>query len=218
MKRSLIILLFLAIFISPGNSSAQTFRFGTVAANAGLGFGIYGITAYSPINKETHSGIGFVGTLPCVNAEIGLLRILGVGVHYRRGTYGKTSGGSIRGSDIAVMVNLHLANKKEKFDLVIGGGYGFSGMNANLSSSESLVAKGSMIRFQVAPHFYFGKNHHLGMFLRLAYNKHLLNHNIEIIDSTGKTYTEADGATWNMGGIEFNLGLAFKLDLKKKDE
>ena len=218
MKR-IFLLLFTAITLSSSNDiMAQTFRFGTVAANAGLGFGIYGITAYSPINKETHSGVGFVGTLPCVNAEFGLLRILGVGVHYRRGTYGKTSGGSIRGSDLALMVNLHLANKKEKFDLVIGGGYGFSGMNANLNTTDHLYAKGSMIRVQVAPHFYFGKNHHLGMFLRLAYNKHLLNNNIEIKDSTGQIYTEADGATWNMGGIEFNFGLAFKLDLKKKEE
>lgn len=195
---------------------AQAFRFGTIAADAGVGFGIYGIRAYSPINKTEQWGIGGVGTLPCADAEIGLLRFLGAGLHYRRGTYGKNSGGVIRGSDIALMVNFHVANKNNKFDLPIGVGYGLSTMNADLTGGEHLYAKGSVIRVHISPHIYFGN--YIGMFFRIAYNKHLLNNNIELRDSGGKIYTEADGATWNMGGVEFNFGVAFRLHMINKKE
>lgn len=197
---------FLLLFSSISN--AQSFKFGTIAADAGVGFGIYGIRAYSPVNKEEHSGIGAVGTLPSINAEFGLLRILGVGVHYRRGTYGKTSAGKIRGNDFCIMGNIHLANKKDKFDLPIGFGYGLSSFKADLSSNEHIYAKGGIMRIHVSPHIYFSK--YIGMYFSLAYNKHFLNKNIEAQDGNGKIYTEADGATWNMGGIEFNFGIAGK--------
>lgn len=209
MKKSL--QLIVVIILIGYNSNAQSFRFGTIAADAGVGFGIYGIRAYSPINKTEAIGIGIIGTLPTVNAELGLMRFLGVGIHYRRGTYGKNSSGVIRGSDIALMINFHVANKKDKFDLPIGVGYGYSSMNADLTGSQHLYAKGSVIRVHVSPHIYFTKN--IGMFFRVAYNKHLLNNNIELQDSNGTTYTEADGATWNMGGLEFNFGVAFKIGL-----
>lgn len=206
----------LVVFLFTGSLFSQSFRMGTVAADAGVGFGIYGIKAYSPINNDTHTGIAFVGTLPSIDAEFGLLRLIGVGVHYRRGTYGSYSSGKIRGNDFCGMVNIHLANKKDKFDLIIGAGYGLSSMKTSASITESLIAKGGVLRVQVAPHLYFGK--YVGMYFRLAYNKHLLNNNIVIVDGSGKTWTEADGATWNMGGLEFNMGVAFKLDLLKKRE
>lgn len=198
------------------NLNAQAFRFGTVAADAGVGFGVYGVRAYSPINNEEHFAIGGVGTLPCVDAELGLLRFLGAGVHYRRGTYGKNSSGTLRGNDIALMVNFHVANKNEKFDLPIGVGYGFSTFNADLTGNENLIAKGGIFRVHISPHIYFGK--YIGMFFRLAYNKHLLNNNVELTDSNGKVYTQADGATWNMGGVEFNLGVAFRMHMINKDK
>lgn len=216
MKKILTLIVLIIVANCNNNLIAQSFRFGTIAADAGVGFGIYGIRAYSPINKEEAVGIGGVGTLPCVDAEFGLLRFLGVGVHYRRGTYGKNSSGVIRGSDVALMVNFHVANKNDKFDLPIGIGYGYSSMNADLTGSQHLYAKGSVIRVHVSPHIYFGK--YIGMFIRLAYNKHLLNNNVELRDANGEIYTQADGATWNMGGMEFNLGVAFKLALLGKKE
>lgn len=216
MKTLFISLLLVLGIISSTGLKAQTFQTGTVLADAGFGFGLYGIRAYSPINKTEHTGIGAVGTLPCVDAEFGLLRLIGVGVHYRRGTYGNYSNGKIRGTDFCGMVNIHLANKKDKFDLIIGAGYGFSSMKTPSGLTESLVAKGGIIRFQVAPHLYFGK--YIGMFFRVAYNKHLLSKNLTVTESSGKVWTQADGATWNMGGPEFNLGVSFKIDLLKKKE
>ena len=56
------------------------------------------------------------------------------------------------------------------------------------------------------------------MFFRVAYNKHLLSNNLTITESSGKVWTQADGATWNMGGLEFNLGVTFKIDVLKKSE
>ena len=206
----------LTLLLFTGSLFSQSFKMGTVAADAGFGFGFYGIKAYSPINAATHTGIAIIGTLPAVDAEFGLLRLLGVGVHYRRGTYGAYSTGKIRGTDFCGMVNIHLANKKDKFDLVVGAGYGFSSLKTPSGITETLNAKGGIFRVQVAPHLYFGK--YIGMFFRLAYNKHLLNKNILIVDGSGRTWTQADGATWNMGGVEFNLGVSFKMDLLKKKE
>lgn len=45
----------------------------------------------------------------------------------------------------------------------------------------------------------FGK--YVGMFLRLAYNKHLLSNNIEMIDANGKLYTEAEGRPGIWAGL-----------------
>jgi hypothetical protein len=56
------------------------------------------------------------------------------------------------------------------------------------------------------------------MFLSVGYNKHMLNKNIEMKDSGGKVWTNADGATWNMGGLYFEFGVAGRFDLFKKGE
>lgn len=205
-----------AIMAISNVTKAQSFGLGTVTGDVGVGFGIYGIRAYSPINNMEHTGIAIVGTLPTVDAEFGLMRLIGVGVHYRRGTYGPYSTGKIRGNDICGMVNIHLANKKDKFDLVIGAGYGLSSMKTPSGTSQSLVAKGSVIRVQVMPKIYFAE--FIGMFFRVAYNKHLLNRNLTITESSGKVWSQADGATWNMGGLEFNLGVSVKLDVLGKKE
>jgi hypothetical protein len=37
-------------------------------------------------------------------------------------------------------------------------------------------------------------------------------------DSGGKVWTNADGATWNMGGLYFEFGVAGRFDLFKKGE
>ena len=114
------------------------------------------------------------------------------------------------------MANFHLINKKDKFDLIVGAGYGISSMKTNSGLLEIISAKGGIMRIHVTPHFYFGK--YIGMFIRLAYNKHFLNNKLTLIDSNGKAWTQAQGATWNMGGVEFNMGVAFKLALFNKNE
>jgi len=193
---------------------AQAFKFGTITADANLGFGIYGIKAHSPVNGDDQEGIAFVGNAPEINAEFGLLRFLGAGVHYRRGTYGKSSGGKARGNDIALAVNFHIANKKDKFDLPIGVAIGGTSLYAPVSSTEYFKGKGTLINVHVSPHIYFGK--YVGMTATLGYNKHVLNH-IEAV-SNGTTYTEADGATWKMGGLYFEIGVAGRFDLFRKKE
>ncbi|MES2132101.1 MAG: hypothetical protein V4506_07100 [Bacteroidota bacterium] len=193
---------------------AQSFRFGTVAADIGLGGGIYGISGHSPVNNTNVSGIGVVGTLPRINAEFGLLRYFGVGISYRRGTYGKGSAGPIRGSDILFRGNFHLANKSEKFDLVIGAGYGFSKFNGTYSSSQYINAKGGILNIHVTPHMYFGK--YVGMFVGLGYNKHLFN-KVDIKNGSDY-YSEANGATWKMGGVYFEFGVSGHFHIFKKKE
>jgi hypothetical protein len=202
------------ILLLQASLKAQSFRFGTVAADVGLGGGIYGVSGYSPINKTTVSGISAVGTLPRVNAEFGVARFLGVGISLRKGTYGKGGGGKIRGTDFMGRVNFHLANKKDAFDLVIGAGYGFSNFKGPQSTTEYLNAKGGILNIHVTPHLYFGK--YVGMFMGLSYNKHLFKQ-VEVFDGS-RLYTEADGATWKMGGVCFEFGITGHFHIFKKKE
>lgn len=203
-----------AIALLSNTIHAQSFKFGTIAADAGTGFGIYSIGGYSPVNGQNITGAGIVGSLPRINAEFGILRFLGAGISYRRGTYGRSAAGKIRGTDIMVRGNIHLANKNEKFDLPIGVGYGFSTFNGDLNSTQYIHTKGGILNIHVSPHLYFGK--YVGMFLSVGYNKHLFN-NVEIKDG-GKYYTEADGATWRMGGVYFEFGVSGRFHLFNKDK
>lgn len=208
------LLLVLSIFLLHTTLNAQSFKFGTIAADAGVGFGIYGIRGYSPVNGSTISGAGIVGSLPRINAEFGVLKFLGVGVSYRKGTYGKSAAGPIRGTDIMLRANLHLANNNEKFDLPIGVGYGLSNFNGDLNTTQYVRAKGGILNIHVSPHIYFGK--YIGMFLSVGYNKHLYN-KVELKDGA-KYYTEADGATWKMGGVYFEFGIAGRFHLFNKGD
>jgi hypothetical protein len=210
------IITLLAVALISFTASSQAFKFGTITADLGTGFGIYGIRAYSPINQSEHSGIGFVGSLPIVNAEFGLTKFLGIGGRFRRGTYGKSGINKLRGNDMMLRLNFHVANKNDNFDLGIGAGYGLSSFGGDISDTEYLRTKGSVLNIHVTPHLYFGK--YVGMFLSVGYNKHMLNRNIEMKDSGGKVWTNADGATWNMGGVYFEFGVAGRFDLFKKGE
>jgi len=209
-----IFILLSSIILLNNVTQAQSFKFGTIAADAGTGFAIYGIRGYSPVNGQDIVGAGIGGTLPRINAEFGVLKFLGVGVSYRRGTYGKTSSGKIRGTDMMVRANFHIANKNEKFDLPIGIGYGFSNFNGDLNSTQYIHAKGGILNIHVSPHLYFGK--YIGMFLSLGYNKHLYN-KVELKDGA-KYYSEADGATWKMGGVYFEFGIAGRFHLFNKNK
>ena len=197
-----------------GVVNAQSFKFGTIAADAGVGGGLYGIRAYSPVNNMEHFAIGAIGTMPRINAEFGIAKFFGVGVSYRRGTYGKSGTNKLRGSDVMVRANFHVANKNKKFDLPIGIGYGLSNFNGDLSSTEYLKAKGGILNVHVSPHFYFGN--YIGMFFSLGYNKHLYNQ-VEAFDGS-KLYTEADGATWKMGGVYFEFGISGRFHLFNRGE
>lgn len=143
-----------------------------------------------------------------------MARFLGVGVSLRKGTYGKGSGGNLRGTDFMVRANFHLANKKDAFDLVIGAGYGVSNFKGPQSATQYINAKGGILNIHVTPHIYFGK--YVGMFMGLSYNKHMYNQ-VEAYDGS-RLYTEADGATWKMGGLCFEFGVAGHFHIfNKKD-
>jgi hypothetical protein len=210
-------LLFATALLLGTNVYAQSFKFGTVAADAGVGFRMYGVKAYSPVNNSDIIGL-FVGVgLPTINAEVGLAKFLGAGIKYSRGAYAQ-QGFKVRSNDVDVCLNFHVANKSDKFDLPITLGYGFSKFKADQTVTsgvgQSIHANGGVINVSIAPHFYFSK--YIGMYVRLGYNKGLYRH-IDINDGT-KNYTEADGAKWKMGGIDFSIGIAGKLDLfSKKD-
>lgn len=200
----------LFLLASSLNSYSQSFGFGTIVTDIGVGGGIYGIKGYSPVNKSTQSGIAAVGTLPRINAEFGLLKFFGAGISYRRGTYGKKGDNKLRGTDFLVRANIHLARSNDNFDLPIGVGFGFNSFGGSINSTQSIKTNGSLLHVHVSPHFWFGK--HVGMFLSLSYNQNL-SKKVTLIDGSN-VYTEADGATWNMTGVLFEFGITGKLHLK----
>ena len=208
-------LFFLILLLSTTFANSQSFKFGTVAADAGVGLRFYGVRAYSPVNKTDVIGIFLGSGLPTVNAEFRVLKFLGVGAKYSRGVYAQ-QGFKVRTNDYSVCVNIHVANKKDKFDLPISLCYGFSKFNADQNNSTTpqfIHINGGVVNLSVAPHFYFGK--YIGMFIRLGYNKYLYN-NI-VMDNGTESWTQADGATWKMGGIDFTIGIAGRFDVLKKN-
>ena len=192
------------------SQQAQSYGFGTISTDLGIGGGIYSIGGHSPVNNTDNSGIAAIGTLPRINAEFGLLKFLGVGVSYRRETYGKKGDNKLRGTDMMLRANLHLANSGDNFDLPIGVGFGVSTFGGSINSTQASKTSGSILNIHVSPHFYFGQ--HIGMFLSAGYNQHIAS-KVSLIDGP-KTYTEADGATWNMSGAYFEFGICGKIHLK----
>ena len=180
------ILIFATALLLTNVANAQSFKFGTIAADAGIGLRFYGVKAYSPVNNSDIIGIFLGAGLPTVNAEIGLARFLGVGVKYSRGAYAQ-QGFKVRTNDFDLCINFHVANKSDKFDLPITVGYGLSKFKADQivtsGTPQFIHANGGVINVSVAPHFYFGK--YIGMYVRLGYNKGLYKH-VEI-DNGSKT-------------------------------
>ena len=203
-------LLFATALLISMCANSQSFKQGTIAADLSVGVRIYGARIYSPVNKQEFIGV-FIGLgLPTATAEYGVFNFLGVGAKYSRGAYAQ-SGFKVRTNDFSACVNFHVANKKDKFDLPITVAYGWSKFKAdangaNEGSKQFIHTQGSVINLAVSPHIYFGK--YVGMFIRLGYNKYLYNH--IVINDGNKDYTEADGAKWQMGGLDFALGVAGK--------
>ena len=199
-------------------ANAQAFKFGTIAADAGVGLRLYGVRAYSPVNKTDVIGIFIGSTLPTVSAEFGLLKFLGVGVRYGRGAY-LQQGFKVRTSDYSFCLNLHVANKNEKFDLPITIAYGYSAFKADQTTDSGtpqfIHANGGVVSLHISPHIYFGK--YVGMFFRVGYNKTLYG-NVEYNDGN-HYYGQDAGGTWHMGGVEFCLGVCGRFNMidKAKD-
>jgi hypothetical protein len=197
--------------------SAQSFKSGTVAGDFGVGLRLYGVRAYSPVNKSDVIGIFIGSSLPVVNAEFGFAKFLGAGLRYSRGSY-LQQGFKVRTNDISVALNFHVANKNDKFDLPISVGYGLSTFKADQTNTGNangkfIHATGGVVSLHLAPHFYFSK--YIGMFIRVGYNKTLYKH--VVFDDAVRSYDESDGATWKFGGFEFAVGVAGRFHLFNKD-
>jgi len=212
--KKLITLFTICIVIS--STQAQSFKFGTIAADAGVGLRFYGVRAYSPVNKTDIIGIFLGSGLPTVNAEFGILKFLGVGVKYSRGVYAQ-QGFKVRTNDMNLCLNIHVANKNDKFDLPISIGYGLGKFKADQAATSTspqyIHASGGVVSLHISPHFYFGK--YIGMYVRLGYNKYLYN-NIEF-NNGAEEWSDADGATWKMGGVDFSVGIAGRFHMFNKD-
>jgi hypothetical protein len=206
--------LLVSLILIPFLNLAQATKFGTITADAGIGGGLSFEYGYSPANQSDHYGLKYPGSLPSLDADFSINKLLSVGVRYRRGTYGKSTISIARGTDFLGCLNFHVANKNERFDLVVGAGYGYGSLMSDRYLVGHLHCTGGLINVHISPHIYFNK--YLGMFASLGYNHYLFNQ-INLEDTNGVVYTQADGATWHLTGLYVELGIAVRLQVVTRD-
>jgi hypothetical protein len=216
------IFLFVSLIICIINTlNAQSFKFGTIVANAGIAGGVYISKSHFPGDTEDNLYADWGARLPSFDAEFGLLKFLGVGVHYSRSVYTLASIYKAKGKNVGLTLNFHLANKNKNFDLPIGITYGLTdfGSDENVKFStepQHIYASGTLLNIHVLPHFYFGK--YIGMYIGISYNRQIFNKTEWLNTKDGKIYTQADGFNWRMNGVSFEMGIAGRLHLLNKKE
>lgn len=206
------LLFFCGLVILSINSKAQTYGFGTITGDLGTGFALYSVNAYSPIRQENIYGLAATGTLPAMNVDVGINRYLGLSLRYRRGRYGSDGTDKIRGNDFTAGANFHVPLKYNYVDLPIGFRVGRTSLYGTTGNNESIDMSGNVIDFHVSPHIFFKNN--LGAFLSLGFARHQFT-NITMTDNEGTRWTRAEGASWKMRGLYFEIGLTGRLSAFK---
>ncbi|MGZ3883988.1 MAG: hypothetical protein ACXVPQ_13415 [Bacteroidia bacterium] len=175
MKKAIV--LFLISCCVSGFSQTLSFQKKSVVIDLNANLGIYNTTSQDSTSRaqgkpkhDKGAPYGFA-----LGVEYGVLDWLGIGLKGQTISYISTTKDSatgltpsIKANDIALVVNAHLVRKK-KFDLVFGGNIGYSHMTFRANDTQSGVAKGGGVTYDLhlIPRLYFGK--HFGMYFSLSY-------------------------------------------------
>jgi hypothetical protein len=206
MKKLIAVIL---ICLTVSGFSQVSFSKKAVSVNLGGNFGVYNTIVTDSLARaegRTSEGKGVPVGLS-LGVEYGVLNMLGVGIKGQ--TYHYISDPkdslSVKGRDIAVLVNGHLIRKK-KFDLIFGGTCGYSGINFTSSGYKKGVIKGGGLYYDLhlTPTLLFGK--HFGMFFSIAYNGYVYK-KLKVKD-VDHNYT--DHLTLKGSGPNYTLGFVFK--------
>ena len=191
---------------------AQALRFGSIAADAGVGAGGYYVYTHFPVEvSEINFGEAFISSLPVANLEFCLTRWLGIGIKYRTAFYKTYNSNFISGTDVSYRLTFYIGSKNtKKFNIPLGISYGASDFKYIPNGGGHIFASGNVLNLHISPHIYPTKL--LGFYFSVGFNAHWFD-KIEYLDTDGRIYTEADDYQLLMYGIYGEIGLAFRLNL-----
>jgi outer membrane protein W len=196
--------------------NAQSFYKGALILDAGGGLEIFNTrstyveksTGQSRSDEDKDGNSNFT-----LGAEYGILKNLGVGLRSKSNNYfvekDSTSGtkGSVKSNDVLVLVNYHVVSKN-KFDLVVGANFGYSGIKYHFNDPKNTQVKGSGLyySFYVDPRIYFGR---FGLNLNLG----LPFVNYPKLTSGSEDFKNAFSSLSLKGspGVCWNIGIQFRL-------
>lgn len=150
-------------------TQAQSFDKNTLVIQANGGLEIYN-TTYSYKTKNTTLPANANETDKAGNgnfnfgAEYGLHKFFGVGLNFKRNSFFTSEDTATKtrptanSFDIAAAANFHAVSVR-KFDLFIGGEFGYSNLNYKANDKENLILKGNgtFASVYINPRIYFGK-------------------------------------------------------------
>jgi hypothetical protein len=163
------ILLLASLILTGSFAQAQIFDKNTLVIQGGAGLEIFN-TTYSYETKNTSLPVKSSNTDRAANsnfnigAEYGLHKLFGIGLNFKRNSFftsedtATKSTPTAKSFDIAASANFHAVNVK-KFDLVIGGEFGYSNLNYRTNDQSNLILKGNgtYAGIYLNPRIYFGK-------------------------------------------------------------
>ena len=161
------ILLLLVVAFSLQQVKAQSFQKGSIVATINYGIDIYSVyqtySAYNIPNSSSSKTSAAGSRNWNFEAEYGLLKWLGVGIHLKLDNYftsKDTSTGytpTAIGFEGGVLINAHLI-RANHFDLVIGCNLGFSTLTYTADAfNDQIYGDGSWTDLHISPRFYFGR-------------------------------------------------------------
>jgi hypothetical protein len=210
MKRILFFLLVISF-----TSRSQSFYKGATVLDAGGGFEIWNTKmkiSNSVTGRDTTQFDKAGNSHYYISGEYGLDKRFGLGLTFQGNKYfvakdtSKKVQPTVNGFALLLNVNVHPV-VRNKFDLVLGGNFGFSKINFNTGDSVRTIiwGKGMAYNFYVNPRFYFGA---LGINFKI-YAPFFLYPKLA---SSNPNFTKDQ--SYKFSGIPawgFNLGLQFNI-------
>ncbi len=207
-------ILFLVLLISLKLHS-QSFYRGAAVLDVGGGFEIYNTklkVSNSLTGRDTTQLDRAGNSHYYISGEYGLDKRFGLGLTFQGNKYfvgkdtTKKTQPTVNGFALMLNVNTH-AVVKNKFDLVIGGNFGYSKINFNTGDSVRTIiwGKGMAYTFYVNPRIYFGVvGLNMKIYAPFFYYPKLNSSNPEF--TKDQSYKFSGVPSWGINlGIQFNI-------------
>lgn len=209
-------ILFLLFIISVIKHNAQSFYKGAIVLDAAGGLEIFN-TKVTTVEKTSGKSVSDEDKAGNSNfslgAEYGIMNRFGAGLRFKTNNYfvskdtTSNTQGTVKSTDILAFVNYHVITKN-KFDLVVGSSFGYSGIKYHFNDSKNTELKGAgfYYSFYVDPRIYFGRfglNLNIGLpfvsYPNLKSNNSDFNNSYKSLSLKG-----SPGVCWSLG-IQYRL-------------
>ncbi|MCW3071809.1 MAG: hypothetical protein JWO44_1699 [Bacteroidetes bacterium] len=175
MKKILLSVAAMAMFLSAAKAQDKAFKKGDITVDLGAGFDIYGTRIHQEIfghSFDTTDAAG--GSHFPLKAEYGVTNWLGVGARFNFSNFIEETDSishirpTTRGLDAGLVLNFHLV-KSRRFDMPLSLTFGYSHFSIHSNDHYNTLAKSNGLGYgiSVMPRIYFGD--HIGMFFNVGY-------------------------------------------------